>query len=176
MKRILLWAPLLVFASFTAVVATGLVRPSSSTIVSRLVGQPMPAFALPQATSARPALGSADLAGGAPKLVNIFASWCLPCAIEAPQLETLASAGVPVFGIAIRDRQQDLDRFLRRHGNPFRRIGLDRDSAVQLALGSSGVPETFVIDGRGIIRYQHIGEIRPEHVPMILQQLQAAAR
>jgi cytochrome c biogenesis protein CcmG/thiol:disulfide interchange protein DsbE len=174
MTRLLLWAPLALFAAFAAVVATGLVRPQDNAIASRLIGEPMPRFALPQATAARPGLGSVDLAGGAPKLVNVFASWCLPCAIEAPQLDRLARAGVPVFGIAIRDRSVDLDRFLRRNGNPYRRIGLDKDSSVQLALGSSGVPETFVVDGRGVIRYQHIGEIRPENLPMIMRALERA--
>lgn len=174
MRRMLLWAPLALFAAFTAVVATGLVQPRADAIASRLVGQPVPRFSLPQATASRPGLGSANLADGTPKLLNIFASWCLPCAIEAPQLDRLARAGVPVIGIAIRDREQDLDRFLRRNGNPYRRIGLDRDSSVQLALGSAGVPETFVVDGRGVIRYQHIGEIRPEHLPVLMQALDAA--
>ena len=64
--------------------------------------------------------------------------------------------------------------FLARNGNPFRRIGADDVSAVQMGIGSSGVPETFVIDGKGVIRYQHIGEIRPEHVPMLLAKLREA--
>jgi cytochrome c biogenesis protein CcmG/thiol:disulfide interchange protein DsbE len=62
-------------------------------------------------------------------------------------------------------------RFLARNGNPYTRIGADDVSAIQFALGSSGVPESFVVDARGVIRYQHIGEIREEDVPMILQRL-----
>jgi cytochrome c biogenesis protein CcmG/thiol:disulfide interchange protein DsbE len=76
--------------------------------------------------------------------------------------------------VAIRDRPQDVANFLGRWGDPYRRIGSDTDSRVQLALGSSGVPETFVIDGKGVIRYQHIGDIRPEHVPEIVQAYEAA--
>ena len=86
----------------------------------------------------------------------------------------LAAQGVAIDGIAIRDRPEDLAEFLRRHGNPYRRIGADDLSEVQLAIGSSGVPETFVIDGRGRIAYQHIGDIRPEHVPMLLEKLAEA--
>src|SRR3546814_3631129 len=108
---------------------------------------------------------SSDLAEfqkGKPRLLNIFASWCVPCAAEAPQLAVLKEAGVAIDGIAIRDSREDLDRFLARWGNPYARIGSDVDSSVQIALGSSGVPETFVIDGKGMIVYQHIGAIRKE--------------
>ena len=76
--------------------------------------------------------------------------------------------------MAIRDRPEDVANFLSRWGDPYQRIGSDTDSRVQLALGSSGVPETFVIDGKGVIRYQHIGDIRPEHVPEIVQAYEAA--
>ncbi|HMT43767.1 MAG TPA: redoxin family protein, partial [Chakrabartia sp.] len=111
---------------------------------------------------------------GQPRLLNIFASWCIPCIAEAPVLLDMARKGVPIDAIAIRDRPQDVNRFLQRNGNPYQRIGSDVNSAVQMALGSSGVPETFVVDGRGIIRFQHIGDIRPEDVPDIMAALRAA--
>ena len=76
--------------------------------------------------------------------------------------------------MAIRDRPEDVAAFLARYGNPFDRIGADDMSELQLAIGSSGVPETFVVDGQGIIRYQHIGDIRAEQVPMILEKLREA--
>ena len=79
----------------------------------------------------------------------------------------LARAGYPIDAIAVRDRPEDIAAFLDRWGDPYRRIGADRNSRVQLALGSSGVPETFVVDGKGVIRYQHIGEIRPEDLAEI---------
>ena len=75
---------------------------------------------------------------------------------------------------AIRDKREDVEAFLARHGNPFARIGADNVSAIQFAIGSSGVPESFIIDGKGVIRYQHIGEIRPEDVPLILEKLKEA--
>ncbi|MBY8823033.1 DsbE family thiol:disulfide interchange protein [Sphingomonas colocasiae] len=174
-KGWLLWLPLAVFGLFFGIVAYGLINPAERTIDSKLIGKPLPQFALPAAAPGIAGLSQADLAeGGEPRLLNIFASWCLPCIAEAPVLEGLAGQGVQIDAIAIRDKPEDVAAFLKRHGNPYKRIGSDVDSRVQLALGSSGVPETFVIDGKGIIRYQHIGDIRPEHVPVILDQLRKA--
>ncbi len=170
-----LWLPLGLFLGFVLLVVAGLLRPANRDVPSRMIGQPMPQFALPQAVPDRPALARADLANGRPHLLNIFASWCIPCAVETPQIAALAAQGAEVEGIAIRDHSDDLAAFLTRNGNPYSRIGADDVSAVQLAIGSSGVPETFVIDGNGVIRYQHIGDIRPEEVPMILNKLHEAS-
>jgi cytochrome c biogenesis protein CcmG/thiol:disulfide interchange protein DsbE len=104
----------------------------------------------------------------------VFASWCLPCAAEAPQLLQLKQAGAVIEAVAIRDRPEDIGDFLKRYGNPYQRIGSDPTSSVQIAIGSSGVPETFVIDGKGIIRHQHIGDIRSENVPELLAELEKA--
>ena len=138
------------------------------------VGQPIPAFNLPPAVAERPGLSSADLADGQPKLLNVFASWCVPCAAEAPNLAKLEASGANIVAVAIRDRPEDVARFLDAYGNPFSRIGKDDISQVQLSLGSSGVPETFVIDGRGVIRYQHIGDIRDSDVSVLLAELREA--
>ncbi|MFK5098461.1 redoxin family protein, partial [Klebsiella pneumoniae] len=81
-------------ALFVALVGWGLVRPKDDTVRSRFVGQPLPEFALPAAADGKPGLTRADLASGAPRLLNVFASWCVPCAAEAPQLAALAAAGV----------------------------------------------------------------------------------
>lgn len=170
------WLPLAVFVAFVALVMVGLFRPASREVKSALVDKPLPAFALKQAVPERPALAMADFKGGKPRLLNVFASWCVPCAAEAPQLEALRRAGVEVNGVAIRDKTADLQRFLARNGNPYARIGADDVSAVQFAIGSSGVPESFVIDAKGVIRYQHIGDIRPDQVPMILAKLREADR
>jgi cytochrome c biogenesis protein CcmG/thiol:disulfide interchange protein DsbE len=152
----------------------GLGRSPDKVITSHLIGQPLPSFVLPAAVPGQPGLSAKDLATGQPRLLNVFASWCIPCAAEAPQLMALKQAGVPIDAIAIRDRPEDVAVFLERWGNPYARIGSDASSQVQIALGSSGVPESFVIDGKGIIRHQHIGDIRPEHIPTILTALQAA--
>ena len=174
MKRRILWVPLAIFLVFIVTVAVGLYSPSDRKIRSRLVGKPIPEFVLPAALPEKPGLKRADFTGGEPRMLNVFASWCVPCIAEAPQLLELARRGIPIDAIAIRDRPQDVANFLSRWGDPYQRIGADVDSRVQLALGSSGVPETFVIDGKGVIRYQHIGDIRPEHVPEIIQAYEAA--
>lgn len=170
------WLPALLFAGFLAVVAYNLSNPAERVVRSALIGKPLPEFALQAAVPGRPGLARADMADGKVRLLNIFASWCVPCAVEAPQLAQLKAAGVDVVGVAIRDRPDELQAFLARHGNPFTRIGADNVSKIQFSLGSSGVPESFVIDGKGVIRYQHIGEIRPEHVPLLLRQIEEAGR
>lgn len=174
LRRIALFAPLAAFLLFVVLAVTMLGRPQQQVIVSQLVGKPMPQFALDGPDPLHPGLTSSDLAQGNVVLVNLFASWCLPCRVEAPQLQTLADSGVVIHAIAIRDTPAAIHAFLQKHGDPFRRIGLDPAGRVQIALGSSGVPETFVVDGRGIIRYQHIGPIEADDVATILAQIEAA--
>ena len=106
--------------------------------------------------------------------MNVFASWCVPCITEVKVLQDLTRRGVAIDGIAIRDRPDDLAAFLARNGDPYERIGSDPQSQVQIALGSSGVPESFIVDGQGVIRYQHIGPIEAADVPMILAKLEQA--
>lgn len=166
--------PLLFLALLVAGLVWRLASPANTQIGSKLAGQAIPAFALDAAVSGKPGLSSSDLAGGGPHLVNIFASWCVPCATEAGVLGQLKARGVVIEGIAIRDRPEDVARFLARHGDPYERIGADPQSAVQIALGSSGVPESFIVDGGGIIRYQHIGPIEGADIPLILAKLEQA--
>ena len=168
------WLPLGLFAAFLTLVIVGLYWPADREVASAFIGKPLPAFNLPPATDERPGLATAVFQQGKPRLLNVFASWCVPCAVESPQLATLAKEGVEIDGVAIRDRKDDVARFLAQNGNPFARIGKDDLSQVQLAIGSSGVPETFVVDGKGVIRYQHIGDIRAEDVPLILRKLAEA--
>ena len=174
MKRFLLWAPLAGFVIFFGVVAFGLIKPEDRAIRSQMIGKPVPVFDLPAGSPGRTDFSSKELADGKPRLLNIFASWCIPCIAEAPNLMELKRRGVAIDAIAIRDRPEDVAAFLARNGDPYERIGSDTASRVQLAMGSSGVPETFVVDGKGVIRYQHIGDIRPENIPEILAQLEKA--
>lgn len=171
-----IWLPLALFLGFVLLVVIGLYRPADRNVASALVGKAMPAFDLPPALPGRPGLDSKVLTNGKPHLVNVFASWCVPCRIEAPQLGELAKAGVPIEGISVRDTAENLQGFLEENGDPFQRIGADDDGKVQLALGSSGVPETYVVDGQGRIVYQHIGEIRPEHLGLLLEKLKEAGQ
>ncbi len=174
MKRWPLWLPLVLFVGFLGLAAGGLLKPDDRVIESKLVGKALPSFTLPPAASDRPGLSSADFARGKPRLLNVFASWCVPCAAEAPQLMALRKAGIEIDAVAIRDARPDVDAFLARWGNPYSRIGLDARSSVQFALGSSGVPETFIIDGQGRIAHQHIGDIRADDVADIIRRVQDA--
>jgi cytochrome c biogenesis protein CcmG/thiol:disulfide interchange protein DsbE len=176
MRRLILWVPFAIFAVIGVVVAVGLIRPSERLIPSRLVGKALPAFELPPAMPGRATMRRGDFGTGQPRLLNIFASWCVPCIAEAPQLMQLARQGIPIDAVAIRDRPQDVARFLGQWGDPYRNIALDADATLQLAIGSSGVPETYVIDGAGTIRYQHIGAINPTDMPRILEAFEAARR
>ncbi len=172
--RIFLWGLVGVAMFLFGLFAYQLTQPKDEFVESAMIGEKIPPFDLRAAVEDRPGLASADLANGQAKLVNIFASWCVPCRAEAPHLETLRESGAEIVGVAIRDRPEDVARFLAVYGNPFTRIGADDISEVQLSIGSSGVPETFVVDGNGVITYQHIGDIRADDVPVILEKLREA--
>lgn len=171
MSRTLRFAPLAVLLLIIVALVWRLATPTDTSVHSKLEGKPVPAFTLAAALPNKPTVSSADLATGKPRLVNVFASWCVPCISEAKVLAELKTLGVPIDGIAIRDRPEELAAFLARNGDPYERIGSDPQSEVQIALGSSGVPESFIVDGKGIVRYQQIGPIEPDDVPMILRKL-----
>jgi cytochrome c biogenesis protein CcmG/thiol:disulfide interchange protein DsbE len=174
MSRAIRFVPLAILLLFVAIVAWRLAIPDDTNIRSRMTGQPVPAFALAPATHGVQGLSSPDLATGQPHLVNVFASWCVPCIAEAPLLMELKRNGVAIDAVAVRDKPADVAEFLGRHGNPFQRIGSDPESMVQIALGSSGVPETFIVDGKGIIRYQHMGPIESGDIPALLREWEKA--
>jgi cytochrome c biogenesis protein CcmG, thiol:disulfide interchange protein DsbE len=174
MKRSwLIWLPLGVFAFLAGIFLYGLTDPKDEFVRSKMVGKPLPAFNFPAATAGVPGLANTDFADGKPRMLNIFGSWCIPCKAEAPMLEQLKEQGVEIHAIAVNDQPENVAAFLTEHGNPFGRIGA-ADMAFQVQLGSSGVPETFIIDGKGRIVHQHIGDIRPEHVEPLLEKWKAA--
>ncbi len=174
MKRWLIWAPLAVFAILFVVVATRLMHPADTAVHSTLVDKPLPDFRLDPMVPGKPGLASADFGKGQPRLLNVFASWCIPCIAEAPQLMALKAKGVAIDAIAIHDKGPAIADFLRRNGDPYTAIGDDARSSVQMALGSSGVPETFLIDGRGRIVRQYVGDIRADQVDQIARDVAAA--
>jgi len=175
MKRLAYIVPLALFLFLAGLFAFQLTQPKDEFVKSTMIGKPLPNFALDPAAPGLAGASRADFMNGEPKLLNIWASWCVPCIAEAPQLEALAEEGVDIVGVAIRDRPEDVARFLERYGNPYSRVGADEISELQLEIGSSGVPETFVIDGKGVIRYQHIGDIRADDVPTLLEELEKAS-
>ena len=170
-RRLLFALPALVLlaaaAGFWAMLA-GMQRGSFDPrgVPSALVGRPVPSFelgALPGWN--KPGLSSADISPGAregPVLVNFFASWCVPCLVEHPQLMRLAAEGVAVFGINYNTGTQKdpgAADWLRRHGAPYRRIGVDTTGRVAVDFGVYGVPETYLIDREGIVRWRMAGPV-----------------
>ncbi len=174
MKKLLIWLPLGLFVLVFALVVNGLIEPSDRIVRSAMVGKPLPALRLPAIVQGKPGIDTATWPRGKPRLLNVFASWCIPCVAEAPQLLKLQQAGAQIDAIAVRDTPAEVRAFLARNGDPYARIGDDAAMRAQLSLGSSGVPETFVIDARGVIVDQHIGDIRAEDVPKLLAALEKA--
>jgi cytochrome c biogenesis protein CcmG/thiol:disulfide interchange protein DsbE len=171
MNRAIRFAPLAFFLLIVVALVWRLVTPDDTNVPSKLDGKPVPMFKLPAGLPTKAGLRTSDLATGTPHIVNFFASWCIPCISEVRVLQQLKAKGVVIDGIAVRDRRDDIAAFLARNGDPYERIGSDRQSRVQIALGSSGVPESFIVDGRGLIRYQHIGPIDSSDIPKILTKL-----
>ena len=141
------------------------------------LGRPFPAAVL-TALGNTPLLTDADLRQNRVSVVNLFASWCMPCRVEAPQLAALQKAGqnsgYAVIGIAVRDTAGDAARFVRETGVRFDRGGVDAKGGIQSALQADGIPETYVVDGHGIIRYRHPGELRPEHLAALRAAIEDA--
>jgi cytochrome c biogenesis protein CcmG/thiol:disulfide interchange protein DsbE len=174
MSRGLRLIPVVLLVWIVGGLAWRLIQPPDPAVPSKLVNYAAPQFELSPGVPGKPGLNTADLTGGGPHLLNVFASWCVPCVGEAPVLGELRRRGVKIDAIAIRDTPEAIAAFLARNGDPYERIGSDPQSNVQIALGSSGVPETFVVDGRGIIRRQYIGAITRSNVPGILSELEHA--
>jgi cytochrome c biogenesis protein CcmG/thiol:disulfide interchange protein DsbE len=174
MSRGLRLIPIILFLFVLSGLAWRLVKPADTAIPSQMIQRPVPQFALPPALPGKPGLATTDLATGRPRLINIFASWCLPCASEGKVLQELNHRGVSIDGIAVRDTPDAIAAFLARNGDPYERIGADRQSELQIALGSSGVPETFLVDGRGVLRRQYVGPLTDANIPGVLQELEQA--
>jgi cytochrome c biogenesis protein CcmG, thiol:disulfide interchange protein DsbE len=155
--------PVALFAGLAFMFWLGL-QGDPSKLPSTMLGRPAPEFALPAIEGATyPSFASANLARGKVTLVNIFASWCGPCRDEHPILLELAKRGdIVLAGINNKDSPEDARRFLSVMGNPYAMIGADLNGRVSIDWGGYGVPETFVVDGQGVIRYKVIGPITPD--------------
>ena len=130
-------------------------------IPSPLIDQPVPAFDLPPVSGRPEGLSDGDLTGDV-RLVNFFASWCLPCKVEHPLLTKLAEDGVvPVYGINYKDEPEAARAWLDKLGDPYARAGADLDGRAGIEWGVYGLPETFLVDRSGRIRYKHIGQLTP---------------
>jgi cytochrome c biogenesis protein CcmG/thiol:disulfide interchange protein DsbE len=135
-------------------------------VPSMLIGKLVPPFDLP----GDPGFASTDLTGK-PILVNFFASWCIPCVEEAPVLMDLRRAGLPLYGIAYKDHPPATAAFLAEHGNPYARIARDEPGRVAIDWGVTGVPETYLIDPQGVVRWRYVGPLSANAVTAELQPL-----
>ncbi len=162
-RRLAFLVPAGLFAGLLIVLAIGLGR-NPRLLPSALINHPAPNFALPGLDGAQQGLAREDLGPGV-TVINFFASWCVPCREEAPRLMQLAARpGVTLDGIAYKDKREASRRFLATYGNPYRRIGVDRDGTTGINFGVYGVPETYVVDGSGHIRYRHVGPLSEDDI------------
>lgn len=150
--------PFLVFIVLVVLLGIGLTLDPRK-VPSPLIGKPVPEFSLPPVQGRSLGLSGKDLKGQV-SVVNVFASWCVPCRQEHPLIQRLARE-VPVHGFNYKDRPEDAARWLDELGDPYTRTGADLDGRVAIDWGVYGVPETFVIDREGRIAYKHIGPIPP---------------
>lgn len=165
--------PLGIFALVAALFAVPLLQGKDPAILpSAMIGKPMPVFTLPAAAGEKTLTAAAMLEDNKPFLVNFFASWCVTCRAEQRVLAAFAEkTAVPVYGIDYKDTRKDVAAWLDRHGNPFRATGFDAEGRVAIDFGVYGVPETFLVDGHGIIRYKHVGALKQEDMDTVFAPL-----
>ncbi len=163
--------PLLLFAVLAGYFGVQLVIGRNETLPSALLDRPVPAVELPplRPGDAR-GFGPQDLTGQV-HLVNVFASWCVPCRAEHPLLMALGKEGVPIIGINYRDKPGNALAWLASLGDPYRRIGVDPEGKTAIEWGVYGVPETFVVDKTGRIRHKHVGVLTQEVVDKTIRPL-----
>jgi cytochrome c biogenesis protein CcmG, thiol:disulfide interchange protein DsbE len=171
-RRLLFVLPAAAFLALAAVIAAYMLSGTDPRVVpSALLDKPVPTFALPSLDGRDRGLSTADLKGHV-AVVNVFASWCVPCLAEHPQVMTLAEdKDIAVVGINYKDKAADAEGWLKRLGDPFRAIGADRDGRVSIDWGVYGVPETFIIDKGGTIRYKHVGPITPQDMKATIRPI-----
>ena len=155
--------PIVIFAGLALVFWKGL-SGDPTNLPSALIGKPVPDFSLPAIESANiPGFTSADLKTGNVSVINIWASWCGPCRLEHPILMELSKrTDIRLYGINNKDKTENARRFLGTLGQPFAAIGADTSGRTTIDWGSYGVPETFIVDGKGIIRFKWIGPLSAE--------------
>ena len=171
--RLSFLVPFALFAAIATALGVGLTL-EPGIIPTALEGKPVPEFELPPVPGREAGLASVDLRAGEVVLVNVFASWCVPCRIEHPLITELSRSGIPVYGINYKDLPENAARWLDSFGDPYSRTGADRDGRVSIDWGVYGVPETFVVDGQGTIVAKHVGPLSPAAIEEMI--LPAIAR
>lgn len=162
MRYVLFGLPLIALVALVAVFALSMDR-DPGLVRSVLIDKPAPQFALAEVEGLGvPGFDTASLKGDV-TVVNVFASWCIPCRDEHPLLMALKDmTGVRLFGINQSDAPENARAFLEELGNPYVAVGSDRDRRVSIDWGVYGVPETFVVDADGVITFKHVGPLTPD--------------
>ena len=150
-----------IFAALVGLLAVGLTL-NPREVPSPLIGKPAPAFELPLLHEPDKTFTHKDMLGTV-WVLNVWASWCPPCLAEHPVVTELARSGVaPVVGLNYKDAREDALPWLKRNGDPYKLSVFDQKGRIGIDYGVYGVPETYVIDRKGVIRYKHIGPLTPE--------------
>lgn len=160
MNRLVIWAPLASIAVLLVVFAIALTGRPEGTPGDPMVGRELPVLPVTSFGDGFAAYDPSTADG--PYLLNFWASWCAPCRIEHPLLMELAGDGVTIHGITYADRPENARAFLAELGDPFTALAADHERRAALELGVTGAPETFIIDGEGVIRARWRGAITPE--------------
>ena len=160
MSRWIYLVPIAGFALLAFFLFKSLWAPAPSLVPSALLDKPAPRLVLPALDGRSAAFTPSDLAAGHVSVINVFASWCAPCRTETGQLATLSRMpGVALYGLTQKDKPEATRAFLNEVGNPFAKIARDDDGRASIEWGVYGVPETYVVDGRGIIRLKYVGPL-----------------
>jgi cytochrome c biogenesis protein CcmG/thiol:disulfide interchange protein DsbE len=173
-KAILIWLPF-VALMLTAIHLVHHLSPIHMAIAadSPMVGKKAPALNLPALDEKDTPLTTADITGK-PKLLNFFASWCGPCKMENDELMALRKQGIPIEGVALQDSPPALWSYLGARGNAYEKIGMDNSGSTSIDWGVRGIPETFVIDGKGTIVAHHLGPMDASDAAELVGKLKAA--
>jgi cytochrome c biogenesis protein CcmG/thiol:disulfide interchange protein DsbE len=167
-KRV--WWTLGVFVALVLLLAVGL-RLNPREVPSPLIGKPAPAFELPLLMEPDKRFSEKTMIGKV-WILNVWASWCPPCLVEHPVVTQVARSGMaPVVGLNYKDKREDALPWLKRNGDPFQLIAFDANGRIGIDYGVYGVPETYIIDRQGVIRYKHIGPISADVVKQEMEPL-----
>ncbi len=182
-RPLLVLVPLIVFVAIAALLLVRLFAGDDSRLPSALIGKEVPNFTLPPLAAGHPGLSDSDLKQGHVTLVNVFASWCVPCHVEHPALlslsqnPTLTKEGVSLVGIAYKDNSENVRRFLNAAGDPFARVGADTSGDTGIQFGVYGVPETYIVKGDGTVAYKFVGPMDDDSIAsVILPEIEKARR